>query len=56
MAKKENNKVQIKSVLGSTIMHNGITISPNEIIEIDHAIADVLLKKKFCVEVKVKEI
>lgn len=54
MAKKDN-KTQIKSVLNSTLMYNGLMIAPGEIVEIDSSIAEALVEKKFCVEIKVKE-
>ncbi|MGL5712146.1 MAG: hypothetical protein ACRCX2_03935 [Paraclostridium sp.] len=53
---KVNEKVQIKSNLDSTLIHNGIEIEAGEMISVDCEIAQELIAKKFCTLVKVKAV
>jgi len=54
MAKE--TKVQIKSNLDSTLLHNGLVIEAGEVISVDESIAKVLVEKKYCSMIKVKAI
>ncbi|MGL5050819.1 MAG: hypothetical protein ACRC6E_09390 [Fusobacteriaceae bacterium] len=49
-------KTQIKSIIGAHLMHNGLSIGAGETLIVDEKVAKELIAKKYCVEVKVKEV
>ncbi|MGL4999967.1 MAG: hypothetical protein ACRC5T_13470 [Cetobacterium sp.] len=49
-------KIQIKSIIGANLMHNGLSVGAGETLIVDESIAKELIKKKYCVEIKVKEV
>lgn len=49
-------KIQVKSMLDSTLIHNGIVIEAGEIVALDEETAKELIDKKFCEQIKVKGI
>lgn len=48
----KNEKVTVKSLLGSTLWHRDIVIEAHEIVQIDSSYADELIKKGFCAPIK----
>lgn len=54
MAKAE--KVNVKSLLDSTLVHGDIEIEAGDIVILDKEVADVLIKKGFVKEIKAKEV
>lgn len=49
-------KVSIQSVIGSTLIHNGITIKAFEVVSVDEKVAKELIELKYVKEIKVKEL
>ncbi len=56
MAKEKEEKIQVMSIIGATINHDDIVITPKEVVSLDCKVAKILIEKKFVKKVSVKEV